>query len=105
MKSTTLLLLLAGLSVAGSSLAVEGNAKNGSLKNSMCIGCHGIEGYNAAFPQVYHVPKIAGQKPAYIVNALKAYKNGERNHPTMRAVAAGLSEQDMADLAAYYGGK
>jgi cytochrome c553 len=49
------------------------------------------------------VPKIGGQHPAYIVKALQAYKSGERNHPSMRAIAASLSDQDMADLAAYYG--
>jgi len=72
-------------------------------KTAMCVGCHGIPGYKTAFPSVYHVPKIAGQQAAYIVNALKAYKSGERTHPSMRGIAASLSEQDMADLAAYYG--
>src|SRR5258708_29098884 len=52
-------------------------------KIAMCIGCHGIPGYKTAFPEVYHVPRIAGQQPAYIVNALKAYKAGERSHPSM----------------------
>ncbi len=72
-------------------------------KTAMCIGCHGIPGYKTAFPEVYHVPKIAGQQPAYLVNALKAYRSGERSHPSMRGIAASLSDQDMADLAAYYG--
>ncbi len=72
-------------------------------KIAMCIGCHGIPGYKTAFPEVYHVPRIAGQQPAYIVNALKAYKAGERSHPSMRGIAASLTDQDMADLAAYYG--
>ncbi len=70
----------------------------------MCIGCHGIPGYKTAFPDVYHVPKIAGQQPAYIVNALKAYKSGERSHPSMRGIAASLTEEDMKSLAEYYGG-
>ena len=72
-------------------------------KIAMCIGCHGIPGYKTAFPEVYHVPKIAGQQPGYIISALKAYKAGERSHPSMRGIAASLSDQDMADLAAYYG--
>jgi len=72
-------------------------------KIAMCVGCHGIPGYKTAFPAVYHVPKIAGQQPGYIVNALKAYRAGERSHPSMRGIAASLSDQDMADLAAYYG--
>src|SRR5215831_14702972 len=53
-------------------------------KIAMCIGCHGIPGYKTAFPEVYHVPKIAGQQPGYIVAALKAYKSGDRSHPSMR---------------------
>ena len=81
---------------------IKGDAKQGETKNAMCIGCHGIEGYRTSFPEVYPVPKLGGQYPEYIVAALQAYKAGERSHPTMRSVAAGLSEQDMADLAAYY---
>jgi cytochrome c553 len=71
--------------------------------HAMCIGCHGIPGYKTAFPEVYHVPKIAGQQPAYIVNALKAYKSGERSHPSMRGIAASLTEENMKELADYYG--
>ena len=83
---------------------IVGDADNAHRnKTAMCIGCHGIPGYKTAFPDVYHVPKIAGQQPAYLVNALKAYKTGERSHPSMRGIAASLSDQDMADLAAYYG--
>jgi cytochrome c553 len=70
---------------------------------SMCVGCHGIPYYQTAFPQVYHVPKIAGQSRQYIVNALKAYKAGDRSHPTMQGIAKSLSDDDMAALAAYYG--
>ena len=71
---------------------------------AMCTGCHGIEGYKSAFSSVYHVPRIGGQSPAYIVNALKAYKSGERSHPSMRGIAASLSEETMKELAEYYGG-
>jgi cytochrome c553 len=80
--------------------------KGQGLENAhaMCIGCHGIPGYKTAFPDVYHVPKIAGQQPGYIINALKAYKSGERSHPSMRGIAASLSEEDMKQLADYYGG-
>ena len=74
------------------------------VSTAMCIGCHGIPGYKTAYPSVYRVPKITGQQPVYIVNALKAYRAGERSHPSMRGIAASLSDQDMADLAAYYGG-
>ena len=71
---------------------------------SMCIGCHGIAGYKTAYPVVYHVPKIAGQQTAYIVKALQAYKSGERQHPSMRGIAASLSDKDIADVAEYYAG-
>jgi cytochrome c553 len=71
---------------------------------ALCIGCHGIPGYKTAYPMVYHVPMIAGQQPAYIVNALKAYKSGERSHPSMRGIAASLTDKDMEALAAYYAG-
>jgi cytochrome c553 len=73
-------------------------------KVSMCVGCHGIPGYKTAYPVVYHVPKLGGQSPAYIVNALKAYRAGDRWHPSMRGIAASLSDKDMEALAAYYGG-
>lgn len=82
--------------------AVAGTAAKGALKVQMCQGCHGIEGWRTAFPEVYKVPRIAGQHEAYLVKALHAYKSGERSHPSMRAIAASLSEQDMADVAAYY---
>jgi cytochrome c553 len=84
------------------SYAAEGNASAGAQKNAMCAGCHGIPGYKTAFPEVYMVPKLGGQHAGYIVSALRAYKSGERTHPSMRAIAATLSDQDMADLAAYY---
>jgi cytochrome c553 len=82
--------------------AKGGQGRDNAL--AMCTGCHGIPGYKTAFPAVYHVPKIAGQQPGYIVNALKAYKSGERSHPSMRGIAASLSEEDMKQLADYYGG-
>ena len=68
----------------------------------MSIGCHGIVGWRTAFPEVYKVPKIGGQHEAYIVRALQAYRAGERSHPSMKAIAATLSDKDIADLAAYY---
>jgi cytochrome c553 len=71
---------------------------------SMCTGCHGIPGYKTAYPTVYHVPKIGGQSPAYLANALKAYRSGDRRHPSMRGIAASLSDADIEKLASYYGG-
>ncbi len=68
----------------------------------MCIGCHGIKGYQASFPEVHKVPMISGQGAKYIAASLAAYKKGDRKHPTMRAIAASLTEQDIADLSAFY---
>lgn len=79
-----------------------GDPVAGKNKNSMCAGCHGIDGWRTVYPEVYSVPKLGGQHAAYIVKALQAYKSGARNHPTMKAIAASLTDQDMADLAAYY---
>jgi cytochrome c553 len=82
--------------------APVGNAGAGQKKTQMCAGCHGIVGWRTAYPEVYKVPKIGGQHGAYIVKALQEYRSGERTHPSMRAIAASLSDQDMADLAAYF---
>jgi cytochrome c553 len=79
-----------------------GNPEVGRSKISMCIGCHSIPGYKASFPEVYSVPAIGGQNQGYLISALQAYAKGDRTHPTMRAIAAGLSEQDMRDITAYY---
>ena len=81
---------------------VKGDANAGATKIAMCIGCHGIAGYQASFPEVYKVPKISGQSEKYITTVLNAYKKGERKHPTMRGIAESLTDQDMADISAYY---
>ena len=80
----------------------QGDIKAGEKKIAMCIGCHGIKGYQASFPEVYKVPMISGQSAKYLVSALTAYKKGERKHPTMRGVADNLTDQDMEDIGAYY---
>ncbi|MBI1905763.1 MAG: cytochrome c [Rhodocyclales bacterium] len=90
------------LMTAGSAVAQQGDPSAALDKRSICIGCHGIPGYRTAYPAVYPVPKLGGQHAAYIVRALQAYRGGERNHPSMRAIAQSLTDQDMADLAAYY---
>ena len=79
-----------------------GDIKAGEKKVAMCIGCHGIAGYQASFPEIHKVPMISGQGAKYIMAALTAYQKGERRHPTMRGIAEGLSEQDIADVAIYY---
>ncbi len=105
MKKISLAMLAAALvagSMAVSTAANAQDAKAGEKKVSMCLGCHNIPGYQASFPEIYKVPKIAGQSAKYIVSALTAYKKGDRRHPSMRAIATSLSDQDMADVAAYY---
>ena len=102
MKKTILgfvLLILAGPALAQ---ALVGNAAAAKGKISMCEGCHGIPDYRTAYPHVYHVPLIMGQQQAYIAKALHEYKSGARSHPSMRAIAGSLSDQDIADLAAYF---
>lgn len=102
MKKILAFLALAGIANLCLAAEITGNAGAASNKVAMCIGCHGIPGYKATFPEVYSVPMIGGQSAKYIESALNAYKKGERKNPSMRGIAAGLSDQDIADVAAYY---
>ena len=92
----------AGTAPAPAAAAAPASPKSLDAKVAMCVGCHGIVGYKASFPEVYRVPKIAGQSAKYIAAALNAYKTGDRKHPTMRGIADSRSEQDVADIANYY---
>jgi cytochrome c553 len=95
--------LLLALALAGSSpVALAQDVQAGQKKAAMCIGCHGIPGYQASFPEVHKVPMIAGQNAKYLAAALNAYKKGERKHPTMRGIAGSLTDADIADLSAFY---
>lgn len=96
------LLLVAALAQPVVAQQIKGNAAKGEKLDNQCVGCHGIKGYHASFPEIYRVPMLFGQSEKYIVSALSAYKRGDRKHPTMRGVADGLDDQDMADLASYY---
>ena len=87
---------------AAAPAAPAGDPAKGREMTRMCEGCHGIVGWRTAYPEVYHVPKLGGQHAAYIVQALHEYRNGERSHPSMQAIAGSLSDQDMANLAAYF---
>jgi len=78
----------------------EGDAIAGRLKAETCLGCHAVTGYHNVYP-TYHVPKLGGQSAGYIQSALKAYKSGTRKHGTMQANASALSDQDIADIAAF----
>jgi cytochrome c553 len=100
--TTLFALAVSFVTVSAHSQDIKGDVKAGESKNAMCIGCHGIKGYQASFPEVYKVPMISGQSAKYIDAALHAYKKGERKHPTMRGIAESLNDQDIADLAAYY---
>ena len=89
--------------IAGDPPAVTaGNAGAGQEKTRMCAGCHGINDYRIAYPQVYAVPRIGGQDAGYIANSLAAYRSGARKHVAMQAMAAQLTDQDIADIAAFY---
>jgi len=102
--STLFALAVSCATAASLAQDIKGDAQAGQTKNAMCIGCHGIVGYQASFPEVYKVPMISGQSAGYLLAALHEYKKGDRKHPTMRSIAQTLTEQDMADLAAYYSG-
>eukprot|EP01034_Spumella_vulgaris_P029102 gene29102-36091_t len=78
---------LAGIANVAAAADIVGNAKAAPAKIEMCIGCHGIPGYKATFPEVFQVPMIGGQTAKYIENALQGYKKGERKHPSMKGIA------------------
>ncbi len=99
--AVSLLLALAGATTAVSPVQAQ-DVKKGELRAAQCIGCHGIPGYQASFPEIHKVPMISGQNAKYIVASLQAYAKGERKHPTMRGIAGMLTEQEMADLGAFY---
>jgi cytochrome c553 len=92
----------ATLSAVALAAHAQGNVEAGKQKAEMCIGCHGIPGYQNSFPEIHKVPKISGQTAQYIVASLSAYKKGDRKHPSMRGIAGSLSDEDMADLGAFY---
>ncbi|MEP7328222.1 MAG: cytochrome c [Betaproteobacteria bacterium] len=96
------LAVLASGGALAQAAAPTGDPGKGSQKVAMCQGCHGILGWRTAYPEVYKVPKIAGQHAAYIEAALKEYRAGNRSHPSMKAIAASLTDADIADIAAYY---
>ncbi|MFM2347242.1 MAG: hypothetical protein RL654_1995 [Pseudomonadota bacterium] len=94
--------VLATMALGAQAQDVAGDPAAGQRKAAMCIGCHGIPNYRASFPEVHQVPMISGQGAKYIAAALNGYRSGERRHPTMRGVAGSLTDQDIADLSAYY---
>ena len=93
------MLCISGVFLAQTALA-DGDAERGAALGYTCLGCHGIEGYRNAYPS-YRVPKLGGQKAAYLVIAIRGYRDGTRAHPTMAAQASSMSDQDIDDVAAY----
>ena len=110
MKKIALFAVLAGLPMVALAQApaapIKGNAAAGKSKAvAICSGCHGNPGTKAAYPEVYHVPKLGGQNEAYIVAALTGYRTGNRYNETMKGLALALTEKEVADIAAYYSQK
>lgn len=97
----TRVLMCLFLVLAPLAAAAEGDPERGETLAYTCTGCHGIPGYKNVYP-TYTVPKLGGQSEGYIATALKAYRSGERTHTTMNAQANTLSDQDIADIAAYF---
>jgi len=93
-------ILLVNTAFFAQSAHAEGDAEAGKVIAYSCLGCHGIPGYRNAYPS-YRVPKLGGQKAAYLVAALKGYRAKTRVHSTMNGQAASLSEQQIEDVAAY----
>ena len=88
---------------AADASTLKGDAVHGKAISYTCLGCHGVDGYRNAYPN-YSVPKLVGQHPEYLIAALQEYKGDQRSHLTMHSQASELSDQDMADIAAYFSG-
>jgi cytochrome c553 len=99
-RRTISISIVGWLLAVSAAMALEGDANSGRAKAETCLGCHAVSGYFNVYP-TYHVPKLGGQSAGYIQSALMAYKTGTRTHGTMHANAENLSEQDMADIAAF----
>ena len=92
---------LAAALVSGNTMAAmaKGDAAAGKTKSATCAGCHGADGNSVAGAGF---PILAGQYPDYLVQALKDYKSGQRKNPIMSGFAAGLTDDDINDLSAYF---
>jgi cytochrome c553 len=96
--------LAGSLATAQDAAPAAGNPQHGKAISYTCLGCHGIDGYKNAYP-MYSVPKLEGQNPDYLTAALHGYRDGDRAHLTMHSQASELSDQDMADIAAFFAGQ
>ena len=100
-NNSKLALALSALLAVSTPALGAGDVEQGRTKAFTCTGCHSAPGLRNAYPG-YTVPKIGGQHADYLVAALKAYRSKERSHPTMQAHAATMTDEDMADIAAYF---
>jgi cytochrome c553 len=101
MKMPIYSVLLTVWSLSGATAVLAADAEKGAYLANTCMGCHAVKGYYNVYP-TYRVPKLGGQSGKYIESALKAYKSGDRSHGTMRANADNLSDEDMADIGAFF---
>lgn len=99
MRHIWIVAVMIALTPLGSS--AQGDPERGEVIAYTCSGCHGIPFYKNVYP-TYSVPKLGGQNQEYLVSALKAYREGTRQHATMQAQAATLSDQDILDVTAYF---
>ena len=96
----SILLTMGLLMMAATGIATAGDAAAGKAKSSSCVSCHGMNGV----AMMSGTPHIAGQNKAYLVNSIKAYKDGKRDHVMMKSMVMGLSDADIDNLATYYSG-
>ena len=101
MISHVLRVILISFLVVSAQAYAAGDAAKGAVTGETCLGCHGVTSFTNVYP-TYKVPKLGGQHADYLAAALKGYRSGERSHPTMRAQAARLSDQDIEDIAAFF---
>ena len=97
-RALTLLSFGAVLAFASTQLLASGNAETGKQKAAVCFACHGKDG-NSVDPQY---PRLAGQYNEYLQQVLHEYKDGRRNNAIMKGMDAGLSDQDIEDISAYF---
>lgn len=96
---------LVSLTVAAADKLVLGNAEEGKVKSALCSGCHGLNGEGKVMPDGQPaIPLLAGQIPGYFVKSVYDYKTDKRVDPVMNAISKGLTDVDIANLAAYYAG-
>lgn len=100
MGSVRALYALALAFAASAAIAAEPSQDEGKLLFETCKGCHAVPNYKTNYP-TYKVPKLGGQNPQYIVDALKGYRDGTRTHTTMHAQAATLTDEQMLAIGNY----